>query len=353
MATLKFEDSLKKTTSNITQALASSLKQPTTIAYNQASLPVQSIYQAPAYVAPKVTSPIISTQAKKTTPTMASVGLLDKKDTGYTSVVAKTPTTTTTPTKITNPDYINTSADEAELASQYQSVINAYNTQKQQLEATYGLNSQEYAIRLKQLDDEYALTKQQLDAQQSEQQKASEGQSQEAYISKMQAQRVAQNILSAQGLANTGYENIYERRQEGTYTKQQSAIANAYQDAVNQINRSREAQALAYGQNVENVKMAQQQTQLAFQQNLQNIAQNQAEALRSYQSGLAQVKQNATYLTDNRATMFSNVTSAIQGGASLKEIQDALTQAVKDGLVSEGSANDIARYAKTTVGTGR
>lgn len=351
MATLKLEDSLKKTTSNITQALASSLKQPTTIAYNQSSLPVQNIYQAPTYVAPKITTPIVTTQAKITTPTMANVGLLDKKDTGYTSIVAKTPTTT--PTKITNPDYIDTSADEAELANQYQSAINAYNTQKQQLEATYGLNSQEYAMRLKQLDDEYALTKQQLDAQQAEQRKASEGQSQEAYISKMQAQRVAQNILSAQGLANTGYENIYERRQEGTYTKQQQLIANAYQDAVNQINRSREAQALAYGQNVENVKMAQQQTQLAFQQNLQNIAQNQAEALRSYQAGLAQVKQNSTYLTDNRATMFSNVTSAIKGGASLKEIQDALTQAVEDGLVSQGSANDISRYAKTTIGTGR
>lgn len=256
-----------------------------------------------------------------------------------------------------NEGYVDTSSEVAQLNAELQSILNEYENQRKQLEATYGLNSEEYNIQLRQLTDDYNLSKSQLDQQLAEQEGATTKEAQQAYIQKMQSQRVAKNILASQGLGQTGYEWLTGRKREEAYQGTVGSIMQNYQNALNQINRTRQAQQQAFAQNQENVGMAQRQSALGYQQNLENISMAQQKAQADYQAGLKSIREGAQKtqqnLLDNRATMFSNVTQAIGGGAKFTEVKSALDTALSDNSITKTAYNDIYRYAVNLYNAGR
>lgn len=316
----------------------------------------QNIVKEPAKPASTPLSLFVNANAKETTPqlptaTMGDFQQYEKATTPYTSF----PVTKKEEEKVVQPPIddskIDTSGDVAKLNAELQSLLEQYNIQKRQLEQTYGLNSEEYALQLKQLTDDYNLAKTQLDQQLAEQQGVTTKEAQQAYISKMQSQRVAKNILASQGLGSTGYEWLTGRKREEAYQGTYNTIMQNYQNALNAIERSRASQQQAYSQNVENVQMGQKQQALSYQQNLENIAYSQAKAQADYQAGLKSIQQNAidkqnTY-NDNRVALFQNVSTGLAGGATMTDVKSALDSALNNDQITKTTYNDIYRYAQS------
>jgi len=375
-------DYLKKTNTNTTtlqNAISAMVKTKTTPA-----IPIRSNvtttkvtptpYLAPVKVAPSAPIPTLSVSSmNKTTKGLSSIPSLSVSSMNATTrkLDAKpdedtgdkgSPSGSTQTTNSNNSSQINAEyqAITNQLSEEYQLMMNQFEVQRKQLEESYGLGSQQYTLQLKQLQQDFDLATKQINEQQAEHDEANTTEAQSAYVAKMQSQRVAKNVLSQAGLANTGYENLYDAKVENTYKGNQKLIKANYATAMSAIQRAREAQSLAYGQNVENVGLNKAQYDLSFKQNLQNVGMDKSKYDLSYkqnmqnlaidkakaiQSQNASIAEQAKNETTNRVTLFNDVTQAITSGTKIGSVKTAVQSALDNEYISKQSADDIYRYA--------
>lgn len=151
-------------------------------------------------------------------------------------------------------------------------------TTEQQLKEQYELTQKELGLSQSQLEQSYKLAQSQLQAQELEQQDSARRLAQQAYVQKSQSERVAPNVLSAMGVADTGYENIYKGRLESTYKGQYGDIQYNLGSALSDINRTRATQALSFEQSQQQLALQRESAALDYRQALENLRAKQEEA---------------------------------------------------------------------------
>lgn len=167
------------------------------------------------------------------------------------------------------PDY---SDYNAELLRQWNQRKGSLDAQASQLEESYGMNQ-------KQLDESYQFALRQLQEQEAEEKGGASRLGQQAYISRMQAERVNQNILSAQGLANTGYKEVAKEKISTDYRSKYEDILYNYNQALNRIKTSKAGQQMDYSQRKAS-------SELEFKQNKQSIDLARQQAYEDYLASL-------------------------------------------------------------------
>ena len=167
------------------------------------------------------------------------------------------------------PDY---SDYNAELLRQWNQRKGSFDTQASQLEESYRMNQ-------KQLDESYQFALRQLQEQEAEEKGGASRLGQQAYISRMQAERVNPNILSAQGLANTGYKEVEKEKISTDYRSKYEDILYNYNQALNRIKTSKAGQQMDYSQRKAS-------SELEFKQNKQSIDLARQQAYEDYLASL-------------------------------------------------------------------
>lgn len=137
--------------------------------------------------------------------------------------------------------------------------VTDYSGYNSELLRQYNQRKEGYDRQGSQLSESYQLALRQMQEQEGEQSESAKNLGQQAYISRMQAQRVNPNILSAQGLSNTGYKNVSGQKIETKYNNEYGGILSNYNQALSQIRRSRESQQLGFNQDTQNIEASRRQ----------------------------------------------------------------------------------------------
>lgn len=82
---------------------------------------------------------------------------------------------------------------------------------------------------------------------------------QQAYISKMQSERLNPNALEAQGLANTGYKDIAKQKIGTAWRASYASILADQQQQLNSINQNKTNTTTSYNQNLASIELARKQ----------------------------------------------------------------------------------------------
>lgn len=167
------------------------------------------------------------------------------------------------------PDY---SDYNAELLRQWNQRKSGLDAQSGQLDESYGMNQ-------KQLDESYQFALRQLQEQENEEGQGASRLGQQAYIARMQSERVNPNILSAQGLANTGYKEVAKEKISTDYRSKYEDILYNYTQALNRIKTNKAGQTMDYSQRKAS-------SELDFKQNKQSIDLARQQAYEDYLASL-------------------------------------------------------------------
>lgn len=143
---------------------------------------------------------------------------------------------------------------------------------RQELDEQKALQDQQLALRDKQLRDSYNLSQAQLAEQQKEKELSSAKLAQQAYLTKEQTNRLMPNVLSAQGLAKTGYVNTKNLQISEGYKKNYNAIQDDLASAKAEFARRDASEDLAYQQAKDALELDRQAYALDYRQALSKLS---------------------------------------------------------------------------------
>lgn len=142
---------------------------------------------------------------------------------------------------------------------------------EQQLREQYELDQKKLNLSQQQIEEAYNLSKKQIDEIESETKAKAGKLAQQTYITKQQTERVLPNILSAQGLANTGYENVRKGQIKSAYQGQQGEIQSDLQSNIAGLNRQRANEELRRKQQLDALALQREAAALDYANSLQSL----------------------------------------------------------------------------------
>lgn len=238
-------------------------------------------------------------------------------------------------------------ATEQELREQYELNQKKLGLTQGQIEEGLRLGQAKVGLSQQQLEQSYRLAQQQIQEQELEKQGQSSKLAQQAYISKAQSERVLPNVLSAMGVADTGYRNVRRQQIGQAYKGQQGAIQSDLQSAMANYGRQRSSQSLDYQQNMQGLDFTRQQLQSDYQQQLKSLELQRESASLDYRQALQRLQeQNAKSSGGGRSGGSgggSNNGNLTQSQLNAQEITRALATELKAG---KGDTNTAALTVK-------
>lgn len=182
-------------------------------------------------------------------------------------------------------------ATEQELREQYELNQKKLGLSQSQIEEGLRLGQAKVGLSQQQLEQSYRLAQQQLQEQELEKQGQSMKLAQQAYISKAQNERVLPNVLSAMGVADTGYRNVRRQQIGQQYQGQQGAIQSDLQSAMANYGRQRSSQSLDYQQGMQGLNFNRQQLQSDYEQSLKALELQRESASLDYRQALQRLQE--------------------------------------------------------------
>lgn len=193
---------------------------------------------------------------------------------------------------------------------------------EQQLYEQNELEKKRLNLSQQQIEEAYNLSKKQIDEIESETKAKAGKLAQQTYITKQQTERVLPNILSSQGLANTGYENVRKGQIQSNYQGQQSEIQSDLQSNISSLNRQRANEELRRKQQLDALALQREAAALDYANSLQSLRSKSSE--------------NFKLINQFISSDIENGLSPDQVGSLTKQYLDEgyITQAEKDKLDS-------------------
>lgn len=240
-------------------------------------------------------------------------------------------------------------ATERELQEQYELEKKKLALNEQQLRESSSLDNKNFALSQDQLSQSYKLATEQLKAMEMEKESQSTKLAQQAYVSKRQAERVMPDVLSASGLANTGYENIRKGQIESSYKSQYGDIRSDLDAYLRGTGRQKAQEDMQYKQNLSRLELQKQQAQLSLEQNLKSLELQRESASLDYRHALQRI-QEANAAAAAKARSGGSGGSGSQYSANMtqsqmnaQEISRALAEGIKAGSLDTNSAAKVAQ----------
>lgn len=240
-------------------------------------------------------------------------------------------------------------ATERELQEQYELEKKKLALNEQQLRESSSLDNKNFALSQDQLSQSYKLATEQLKAMEMEKQSQSTKLAQQAYVSKRQAERVMPDVLSASGLANTGYENVRKGQIESSYKSQYGDIRSDLDAYLRGTGRQKAQEDMQYNQNLSRLELQKQQAQLSLEQNLKSLELQRESASLDYRHALQRI-QEANAAAAAKARSGGSGGSGSQYSANMtqsqmnaQEISRALAEGIKAGSLDTNSAAKVAQ----------
>jgi len=210
---------------------------------------------------------------------------------------------------------------------------------QQELNAQNELTKKKLDLNEKQLRESYILAQSQLKEKETEAKDTATKLAQQAYITKQQTERVQPNVLSAMGLAQTGYENVKRQRTQESYKGQVGAVESDLQSSMAEINRVRQNQELSYQQNLQALALERESATLDFQQALARLRANSSGGS---SGGSSQ---------NNTNQIYQYGAGAIEGGMSPSDVDAYVQQYIDAGYMKAGDkgkmVQNLQNYAYT------
>jgi hypothetical protein len=215
--------------------------------------------------------------------------------------------------------------------------LSSYNRAWEQAQAQYNLQAS-------QTGQSYELSQRQLAEQEGETKQQTERLAQQAYVARMQSERVLPNVMGAMGATDTGYENVARENIQATYKNRYDEYMNDLSLALASIKRAREAQTLGYNQSIESINLNRSQAESDYNYNVQQAQQRAIEA--QQRALIAEQNKNAKTAQQQAEVKASagNFEKVVQGAlkyGSAERSADYLISAQKAGLISKDDANRI------------
>lgn len=240
-------------------------------------------------------------------------------------------------------------ATERELQEQYELEKKKLALNEQQLRESSSLDNKNFALSQDQLSQSYKLATEQLKAMEMEKESQSTKLAQQAYVSKRQAERVMPDVLSASGLANTGYENIRKGQIESSYKSQYGDIRSDLDAYLRGTGRQKAQEDMQYKQNLSRLELQKQQAQLSLEQNLKSLELQRESASLDYRHALQRI-QEANAAAAAKARSGGSGGSGSQYSANMtqsqmnaQKISRALAEGIKAGSLDTNSAAKVAQ----------
>jgi hypothetical protein len=195
-----------------------------------------------------------------------------------------------------------------------------------------------------QLSQSFKLALDKLKAMEQEKQGQSTKLAQQAYVSKRQAERVMPDVLSASGLANTGYENVRRGQIESSYKSQYGDIRSDLESYLGQTGRQRSQEDMQYNQSLSRLDMQKQQAQLALQQNLRSLELQRESASLDYRYALQKIQEaNAAAAARPGGSGSQYSANMTQSQMNAQDISRALAEGIKAGTLNTNTAAKVAQ----------
>jgi|GEM_PF-4250008 len=237
-------------------------------------------------------------------------------------------------------------ATERELQEQYELEKKKLALNEQQLRESSSLDNKNFALSQDQLSQSYKLATEQLKAMEMEKESQSTKLAQQAYVSKRQAERVMPDVLSASGLANTGYENVRKGQIESSYKSQYGDIRSDLDAYLRGTGRQKAQEDMQYNQNLSRLELQKQQAQLSLEQNLKSLELQRESASLDYRHALQRIQEaNAAAAAKARSGGSGSQYSAnmTQSQMNAQDISRALAEGIKAGSLDTNSAAKVAQ----------
>ena len=240
-------------------------------------------------------------------------------------------------------------ATEQELREQYELNQKKLGLTQGQIEEGLRLGQAKVGLSQQQLEQSYRLAQQQLQQQELEKQGQSSKLAQQAYISKAQSERVLPNVLSAMGVADTGYRNVRRQQIGQAYQGQQDAIQSDLQGTMANIGRQRASQSLNFQQNLQGIDFNRQQLQADWQAQLRSLELQRESASLDYRQALQRLQEQLSRGggsggggSGGGGSGVSNLTQSQQNAQLITRELNSLIQSGQANMSS--SANEVKRY---------
>lgn len=237
-------------------------------------------------------------------------------------------------------------ATEQELREQYELNQKKLGLSQSQIEEGFKLGQAKVGLSQQQLEQSYRLAQQQLQEQELEKQGQSMKLAQQAYISKAQNERVLPNVLSAMGVADTGYRNVRRQQIGQAYQGQQGAIQSDLQSAMANYGRQRSSQSLDYQQGLQGLDFARQQMQSEYQQSLKALELQRESASLDYRQALQRLQEQAAKSgggSNGGGSGYKSTLNESQSNAQI--ITRALNEAILGGKADTNTAAlEVKKY---------
>lgn len=206
---------------------------------------------------------------------------------------------------------------------------------EQQLYEQNELEKKRLNLSQQQIEEAYNLSKKQLNEIESETKAKAGKLAQQTYITKQQTERVLPNILSSQGLANTGYENVRKGQIQSSYQGQQSEIQSDLQSNIAGFNRQRENEELRRKQQLDALALQREAAALDYANSLQS--------LRSKSSGVS----SGSTSSENFKLINQFISSDIENGLSPDQVGSLTKQYLDEGYITQAEKDRLDSNLKT------
>ena len=219
--------------------------------------------------------------------------------------------------------------------------------EREQIQQNYDLDSKGVGLSQEQLNQSYLLSQSQLKQMDDEKKSQSSKLAQQAYILKKQTERVLPDVLSASGLANTGYENVRRGQIESSYKSQYGDIRSDLESYLGQTGRQRSQEDMQYNQSLSRLDMQKQQAQLDLQQSLKSLELQRESASLDYRHALQRIQEaNAAAAARSGGSGGSGSqysANMTQSQMNAQDISRALAEGIKAGTLNTNTAAKAAQ----------
>lgn len=208
---------------------------------------------------------------------------------------------------------------------------------EQQLYEQNELEKKRLNLSQQQIEEAYNLSKKQIDEIESETKAKAGKLAQQTYITKQQTEKVLPNILSAQGLANTGYENVRKGQIQSSYQGQQGEIQSDLQSNIAGLNRQRANEELRRKQQLDALALQREAAALDYANSLQS--------LRSKSSGGGSGSGSTS--SENFKLINQFISSDIENGLSPDQVGSLTKQYLDEGYITQAEKDRLDSNLKT------
>ena len=208
---------------------------------------------------------------------------------------------------------------------------------RQELDEQNELEKKRLNLSQQQIEEAYNLSKKQIDEIESETKAKAGKLAQQTYITKQQTEKVLPNLLSSQGLANTGYENVRKGQIQSAYQGQQGEIQSDLQSNIAGFNRQRANEELRRKQQLDALALQREAAALDYANSLQS--------LRSKSSGSGSGSGSTS--SENFKLINQFISSDIENGLSPDQVGSLTKQYLDKGYITQAEKDRLDSNLKT------